>query len=147
MFYTLLLRESFFTPRSNRNRWKFQIDVVSFSAVAAINYFFTSDNSRRYGLFRGDPLPSSTLSLIHANIKFPRAFFPMHLEYFAPSSNSVGVCSHSNSNFQLPWKRKSRSIPRDFSRINRNRKECRTWTFVCIVALSSRKSGTRPCGP
>ena len=60
---------------------------MSFSAVAAINYFFTSDNSRRYGLFRGDPLPSSTLSLIHANIKFPRAFFPMHLEYFAPSSN------------------------------------------------------------
>lgn len=114
----------------------------SFSAPAASIIIF-SRAITRYDLFHNrNLLFSPTVSLIR-KYKIPPRVFPMHLEYFAPSSNSVGVSSHSNSNF---WEKENyvRFRERFFARvcINLNRKECRTWTFVCIVALSS-KSGTR----
>lgn len=61
-----------------------------------------------------DPLLSPTVSLI-CKYKIPPRVFPMHFEYFAPSSNSVGVCFYSNS-FRLVGKRKLRSIPREMFR-------------------------------
>lgn len=85
----------------------------SFSAPAASIIIF-SRAITRYDLFHNRSLLfSPTVSLIR-KYKIPPRVFPMHSEYFAPSSNSVGVSSHSNSNFRE--KENSFDSERDFSR-------------------------------
>lgn len=127
-------------PKTDQN---FTNRSQNFSNRGIDHNFFTSDSSRRYVFpirFVSWNNPGTTLASAHgvANMQIwnSPAFSQCIWNISPSSSNSVGVCFRSNS-FQLVGERKLRSTPGEIFRrvctMRFNRKECRTWTLVCIM--------------